>query len=517
VSETTPFRNTAEDLIRLWETWVEDVQEDSYRAQIPPLLELQTICRETGCALPELDSFARLKDRPPAFLFCGNDEILAADVAAVFGYEVQFPGIPEEKVIWWVENGESAEIRLIHGTVEKEVSRSTLAALLEHKLPGNETLVIEEREPTPSRWRFVWLPNAHHCRIPDGIRCENDILLAQRAALVIREGTPEPLREALDELGQKLWLVSKDDLSLPADRKKLLEEIATLPNERQQELELRLSATWRWLCIRLIEQISEKRRLYKQALSRFEVGRASARHLLEQYKRNWTGGIRTLTQTHLQNRVAGAAFASLLDAQKPGPQPDTFLAVIALPSLWVKVDEYLTDQMANLLAGLSGLAAKLELHRIGLGEANTHWSCRALGPLLERQLKEKKLFPADSGKRGGLVGNLTGRKQALIEDRKSQISRGSRLVMQTIETEFVNWCGSFISNVEAGITLQLTASLVNREYPDPEGLQTALEGLDRLETAIQRRRESARSPEAIAAELLNTMTQRRWIPLYQPR
>jgi len=515
MSAGTAFRATAEAAADLWEQWLAVAGARAYSDQTPSLLELQTICRETGCTLPELDSFSAALDQPPAFLLCGADPALAAEVAALLSFTVQFPEIPDRAMLWWLQSGPGERIVFRHGSNEREVSAQTLTTLLSQDLPEGESLEVEQTVPCSGQWRMVWVPHPRHFHAPNAAARENEVLLAQRAALLITEDAPAKLRTALEELNQKLWEVARGDLSTADERHKLLAELATVLDDRPEDLELRASAAWRWLAARLLEQIAQRRQTFQQALNSHESYVATTRHLLSQYQKNWSGGLRALMQKFVQARLTTPAFTAFFDAKKPPPRPETFIAALTLPGTQSRVDEFITDQMASLLAGLSGLSARLELRRISLGEVNTQWPLRPLAARLETILREKRIFPAGTAKRGGLVGNLTGRKQQVLDERRAQVSRAARTALLFIEQEFVEWSSALVNTVEGNILIQLTAALANKGLPDPDALRSAATGLDRLEKAIHSPRETLHSPESVAAGWLRRLAGGHWIPLYR--
>jgi hypothetical protein len=113
------------------------------------------------------------------------------------------------------------------------------------------------------------------------------------------------------------------------------------------------------------------------------------------------------------------------------------------------------------------------------------------------------------------VGNLTGRKQAVLDDRKGQVLKAARATTQFVETEFAAWAAALTNTVESGVALQLTAALANRGFADAESLRAAVEGLERLEGLIQGQQETTQAPEDAALEWLRLIASRRRIPLYQ--
>ncbi|MDD5089155.1 MAG: hypothetical protein PHI18_10220, partial [bacterium] len=406
-------------------------------------------------------------------------------------------------------------IRVRHTGGEQELSPRALGALLTAPLPPNGFLVVEEQAHAETGWSLAWIPQPRFLNAPDGDALETEFLLRQRAAVVVDEDAPAPFRDTLKALNQKLWVVPRGELGSAEDRQRLLDEIATLADDRAEHIALRITATWRWLVDRLLDKIEAMRSDYKQRLNQFEIKISSARHLLRQYRTNWLGGIRGQVESHFGQRVGSAAFAGFLDASKPAPQPDTFVSALALTTLNGKLDEFLTDRMAELVGGLGGLATKLELRRIPLGDTNVRWDFRALIPKLEAHLKKEGIFPA-GGKRAGLAGNLTGKKQQVSRERREQLSRGVREAAQFIVQDFADWSGELGNTLEHTISLQLTAALANQGLPDADGMRAAQAGLDRLEEALRSRKEATIRPEATVTEWLAVLARGGLIPLYQP-
>jgi len=333
----------------------------------------------------------------------------------------------------------------------------------------------------------------------------------------LADDAPTALPEALQQNGQKLWIIPPAQRQSKDERARLLLEISTLRDDRPEDLDIRAQAAWNWLVARLETQIANKRREYQQLLNQYEIKISSSRHLLNQYRTNWINGVRSVVEVYLQNRVAGSTFAPLFDPAKPGPQVASFMSALGLPSMWAKLGEYVTDRIADFVGGLTGLAARLEFSRISLGDASARWDARTLTPRLEAFLSERKIFPTSS-KRAGLVGNLTGRKQQVLDERKAQVAKAVRLLPTFVETEFAAWAGALVSSVEKGITLQLAAALANKGFPDEEGLQSANDGLDRFERLLHGEASATqRPPEVVTAHWMKLVAQGRLIPLYVPR
>jgi hypothetical protein len=514
LSESDRFRASAVAALTLWDKW-SALSGPAQSASAPSLLELQTICRQTHCTLPELEGFAQLKGRKPALLLCGGDNALAEQMAALLGYDIAFPQIPDSAVVWGVDAGKESVVRLRHGSDEQVISRTGVLDYLGGDAPSDDWYIVDERVPGSGTWRFLWMPfpgyfHAENCRPSDF-----EMVMSQNAAVVVTEVTPVPLQKMLEEIGQKYWPISENDLSTSEERTRLMRDLSVLWDHRPQDLNVGRAAAWNWFVVRLTERIVIRRREFQQALNQQEIKIASTRHLLTQYKKNMTNGVRTMVETYLQNRVASQAFTAFYDSGKGGPQTDSFLSAVGLPSLWTKVDEYVTDRMADFVTGLTGLAAKLDLPRITLGEANARWASRSLNSRLEAALNEKRIFPEGGGKRGGLVGNLTGRKQAVVDDRKAQVLKAARILVQFIELEFQAWCTQFMNTVESGVVVRLATALAGQGMPDMDTIRSTIDGLTRMEQLLTGEAAGAESsPPPASIEWMASLTERRWIPLY---
>ena len=253
-----------------------------------PLLGIQTACRERGFSLPELDSFIRACQNPqPLLLLCGGDSSLAVELAAELGYDFT-------------------------PTVDG-------------------IAFMEECADPDSMWRFAWVRHPERFQAREATPAQLELMLSQRAAVML-EDAPPPLRLTLEGLGQKLWIPSHGQLSIEAERRRLLDEVGTLNNDREEDLSLRRAAAWAWVASRLVQQIERRKQAAQQSAHQYELKQNSATHLLEQYRRNWTGAMRSLAESYLQTRISGPSFAHFHDAAKPGPIASTYLAALGLPA-----------------------------------------------------------------------------------------------------------------------------------------------------------------------------------------
>lgn len=517
MSDTECFKGSAVAALALWDKWSVLTGEPSADAG-PSLQDLQAVCRQAGCVVPELDAYTHVKGRRPALLLCGGDNMLAEQMAALMGYEIALPEVPEACVVWGVDGGKDSEIRVRKGESEQSISRMAILDYLGSNPSDDEWYMIDERVQSSAAWRFLWVPYPKYFRTDKSRPSDLEILLSQNASVVITEQTPVPMQKLLEEMGQKYWPISQNDLTTAEERTRLLRDLSVLWDHRPQDLNLARNATWLWFTGRLTAVVSGRKREYQQVVNQYEIKLSSSRHMLTQYKKNMTNGVRTIVEAYLQNRVASQAFTAFYDAGKAGPQTDTFIGAVSLPALWTKLDEYVTDRLADFITGLAGLATKLDLQRISLGDANARWASRTLNGKLEHALNDRKIFPEGGGKRGGLVGNLTGRKQEVVDDRKAQILKAVRVLVQFIELEFQSWCGQLMNIVENGVSVQLAAALAQRGYAELDILRKSTEGLIRLESLLQGDgvADATATLPPVAAGWMNSLSDRRWIPLYHP-
>jgi len=455
------------------ESWMTVARQQVSETRVPFLPQLQIQCQQIGCAFPELDSFIRASEHAkPGFLLCGGEAALAGELATLLGHDA----LP----------------------------------------PCEDSAFVQEFEDAASAWRFLWIRHPGHFHAPECRPSEIEVLLSQRAAVVV-EGTLPLVQKTLEALGQKLWVISKDQLSIEHEHQRLLAEVGTLCDDRDEDLELRAGAAWTWVASRLLKEIELKIRSCRQIANQYEVKLNAASHLLGQYRTNWTGSIRSLVEATIQSRTSSRAFGTLFDPAKPGPEASSYLAAVGLPTLWTALDQFVADRLADLVAALAGLASRLELRQIHLGDAKTRWAVRSLNRKLEVFLNNSRIFPGGGGKRGGLVGNLTGRKQAVIDERKGQIMKASRLTVQFMEAEFDEWVAALLTTVQAGIATQLTAALGDQGFSDGSRLRSTIEELEQLAQMVQDRPEVTHDPQTTALQWLRLVASRRNIPLPQAR
>jgi len=514
MSSASNFFISAESALSLLDSLLDVSDRQARRQQIPSLLELQTICRESGYDLPDLNTFAQVRDQRPALLLCGGTAEMATGVAKQVGYTLKLPDLPDAPLAWSADSASKAGLALRHGDAERTIKPQMLETVLQGESHLTDFVIIVQRAVVKTPWRFVWVPHPKYLEQLDRSSERLAILVGQQATITVTEDTPESVIRLLHRLEQKWWPISRDEWLEPKPRELLLSELLSLMQEPEETRELRSISLWHFVATRLLDELERRKHQYQITIDQQELKLKYVRQVLGQYQRNWTNGVKSLTDTYLQQRLAGKTITEFLDPQKAGPDVETFLNAIALPSLQGHIERFVTDRMAEFVSGLEGLAAKLELRRITLGEMNARWTPRTMGTRVESRLRERHIFAAGGGKRSGLVA---GKTQGIVDQRKGQITHGSRELSQAINAEFSEWCTGFTTTFEQNIRIQLAAALANQGLADAEHLRGALSGFDRLSDRIRHHRDSVSTSEAIAAEWLRRMVSRRWIPLFQSR
>lgn len=479
--------------------------------RIPSLMELQTVCRETGCRLPELDSFQRALDQRPAVLLCGGGAGLTEELARLLGYDPNVPDISEAPVVWAAGGNRQEGIILRHGRSEQKMSRKALDTLLSGKLNTEDITLIEEFHPVDAGWRLLWIPFPHVMENLLTTPLGFEVMLSQRAAVVCGK-TSEAVVSELQSLGQKLWRLGDD--GVPFDTVK--SELNGLISDAEHDYTDADAARWSWFAEKLLEITKRQRQDYSLSIDRQKNHMQTTRHLLDQYRTNWQGNLYNLVEKYISDRVNSPAISGFLDIQKPPPDRESYMTAISVGGLKRKIRSYLTDRMAEFVAGLSALATKIELRRIAIGDVQTEWNVKNVFAKIDRQLDKPGVFPQESRKRGGLMKSLTGKRQAILDERKASISRAGRIISNTVKKDFEEWCGQLMTAVEKQVRMQLAGALANRGLPDVDALHVALEGLTRLTDIIQGDSDSPdSSPEVTTRFWLTDFTQRRWVPLHR--
>ncbi|MBU1638762.1 hypothetical protein KKC97_13955 [bacterium] len=486
------------------------------RESMPSVLEMLTVCRETGCKLPELECYARAVDANGVVLLSGGSPELAAAVAGRLGLPTAFHHAENMPIMWWVSGGPEDDIHFRHGLTETRLSREALATLIEKNLGKERLITIHQRLQTESTFTFVWLPDPEVFELFADDPAVFELFLTQKLAIVTDATTPAAMRERLLGIGQFLLRLA-DNASAETLLNDLNDALQALHEMTAEIREERAAAMWSWLVPRLIEAIDRTKQQYALMIDKQQHKINATAHLLREYRKNWVAGIKNQADSYLQKKIRGPQFESFYDAKLPGPENESFLSAISVSGLRGKLNKSMTDRMAEFVAGLGALANKVELRQIPLKDVDTRWNPQKLNATIETALVKNKVFTQGGGPRTGLVGSLTGKSDEIVNTRKGQIARACRFVAQAIEADFAVWCDELMKKVEKLVYVQLAANLVNQGLPEADTLRTALDGLDRLAQMIQGEAAAQTiEPELIVKDWLAGLTARRFIPSYEP-
>ncbi len=499
------FQNTADRVVRLSDMLLSTVRARHRHRQIPSILELQTICRETGCRLPELESFSQALDSKPGLLILGGSASFAKSIASVFEMDLDPPALPEIPIAWMLESGRHERVRIRYGQSDHDVSPATLTAFLTSDLKVDDLVLIDQSIQSDSDWKIIWVPYPGLLESVIDRLGTVGLFLAHQAVVCVSDVVPESVMRIVHAHAQKFWAMPSAETEFADALIRLVDELRSLLAEPEEERSMRRVQQWQWLALRLRAQIEDRKKSYTVLLDRNGGHLKNCRHVLQQYRKSWAGSLHNLLDDYFQSRLTGSGLTALAESQKDGPRPETFMTATGFNNLRGKLDAFITDRMVEFVSGLGALASKLELMRISLGDSYVKWDSRALSQLCEAQLEEKKVFPPVQKKKTGLVRNLTQRAGGLSDERKAQLQRAARVVVQTIETDFAGWSESLMRSVEQTVRVQLAAALANSGHPDPEGIELAMIGLDRVARSISGKDADAQSEDAVLAECFQSL------------
>jgi hypothetical protein len=512
-----PFQSSATAALDFLSSLLRLSVRHAQRECIPSTLEMLTVCRETGCKLPELECYARSVDQGGVVLLCGGSPELATDCARKLGLEVEFHAAKGMPVMWWVYGGGVEDLFFRHGFTETRLKAEALRTLLEKNLGRERLITVRQRVVAKSDFTFVWLPDPiiFESFIDDPAAFE--LFLSQRLAIELSDETPLLIHERLKGMGQFLIRVSADQISdggMLVRMDDMILELMEMGSETREELS---ASMWAWLVPRLIEAIERTKQQYAVLIDKQQHKLAATQHLLREYRRNWVSGIKNQADAYLQKRIRSQQFEIFYDAKQPGPEIESFLTAVSISSLRGKLTKSMTDRIAEFVAGLSALANKVELRQISLKDVDTRWNPQKLNATLETALAKQKVFAEGGGPRVGLVGALTGKSNEIVNNRKGQIAQACRFSAQAIEADFAVWCDELMKHVEKLVRVQLAANLVNQNMPEADTLRAAIDGLVKLAAMVNGEANSENhQPEVIVAGWLDGLTARRFIPSYQP-
>jgi len=516
VSVTANMQASARSAISFLTGLLQAASRHQRRHLAPTALEMLTICRETGCKLPELEAHARAMDRAGAVLLCGGDAEQAAEIAGFLGLKGSFQAESELPIVWWVQAGEEEELHFRHGFNETRIEVEALHQLLGKDLGQERLITIHEQTKSNGQWSFAWVPHpaAVEKFLDDSALIE--LQVEQKIAFIVVPGSAEAMITRLEDIGQPLFQIAASGLSTGEPEIDVEAKVGGVMDGDDDEHQERIDTAWSWLQPRLLEQTEITKQQYGMMIDRQTNKLSVTSQLLREYRRNWVSGIRNETDSYLQKRTRGKAFEPFWDAKSPGPETASFITAMSVSSLRQRHAKTMTDRMAEFVAGLSALATKVELRKIPLQEMNTRWNPADLSEKIESALVKHRVFTEGGGPRAGIVGSLTGKSGEIVDTRKGQVLRAGRYVVQTVENEFAIWCDRLMRDVEHRVQVQLAADLANQGLPDADALRTAISGLDRLAKMIRgdTAQESSR-PETVAGGWLTMLSQRRLIPRFR--
>lgn len=496
---------------------VEGAMRDAERLAAPQLLELQTICREAGLHLSLLDVFSAVCDREPAVLICGGDEQTASDVAHCFGLRAVLPPAVETPLLWWVKPGEKNASAISVGNSYRELSENALHVLLDSELPMDRMTVLAKQVESESSWRAAWIADPELLSRFMGWPALLEAMMAAQVVVVIGDDVPQNFAPWLSRPGLVTFQFAATEICREDVRGPLLSQLCALREQGSSEHQSVLDATWQFLSPRLLDSLDALRQQYTLEIDRQNGKVQTTRQMLGEYRRNWMSGIRNLLNDYMTKKDSGQAFATLLDPKQTGPQAENFLQAVAMPTLNKRLTEMMTDRMAEFVQGLSALATRVDLRSIPLKDLDTVWNPAPLASQIEDELSAKSFFTKGGGERAGLVSSLMGRSEEIVQLRKTQLARASKLVQQSLERDFQEWCDNFLHTVEQRVRVQIAAAQINQGLPDHDALRRGLEGIDRLTTLLEGRREGSRAaPAQHTTAWLGALSKRRWFRRYSP-
>ncbi len=511
------FEKSANAALSFLSNLLQNAGQDSGRMAAPQLLELLTLCRETGLRLPVLETYSRVHDLPPAVILLGGDVELAAALAHCVGLNAELRHIPETPVLWWVEPGDAERTLIQVKDSERELSESALNAFLSSPLPPDRVTIVKRVVRSEFAWRFAWLPDVEGLALHAAWPAVIEAMLAAQVMINIGDEihpafAPWFARPGLIARQYTGTEICRDDV-----RPLLLSGLFAMREQSYAEQQAVLAATWKFILPRLVDELDALRQQYTLDIDRQNIKLQTTRQMLSEYRRNWSNAIRNIVEDYFTKKESGPAFAALLDPRQPGPQPATYVQALSLTTLWKRLNEVMTDKMAEFVQGLSALATRIELRNISLKEVEVRWVPNQLAASIEEELSIKQIFSVGGGERSGIVGTLTGKKDEIAQQRRSQILRANKIAFNLIDQDFVLWSDRVLHAIEQRVRVQLTAAQINQGLPDIEMLRTGLTGIDRLTAMLEGNREGTRvEPPKRAAATLTGWAGRRWFRRFAP-
>lgn len=483
----------------------------------PQMLEMLTLCRETNLRLPILEAFSKICDERPTLTLLGGDAAMAVDFAHCMGLKVELADVIETPIMWWVEPSRTAKTIVQFGTTERELSEAALTALLGSALPPDRVTVIRRDVESDSQWRFAWLPDAEALALHSGWPSVLEAIVGAQVMVYIGDEIPGAFHPWFGRPGMISRQLAATEIVRDDVRPQLFSELYAMREQSFEEREAVQAATWQFMMPRLVDQLDSLRQQYTIEIDRQNMRLQLTRQTLGEYRRNWSNGIRNVLDDFFTKKSSGPAVAALIDPRQPGPQANSYLQALSMPSLWKPLHELLADRLGEFVQGLGALAVRVELRNISLKELEMRWNPASLAQQIEEELNQKRIFSEGGGERSGLVGSLTGKKEEITANRRAQITRANKTVQQLIEQDFLQWADRMLHSVEQRVRVQIAAGQANQGLPDIESLRTGLTGIDRLTAMLEGDREETRQePSKRVSQLLRGWSQRRWFRRYVP-
>lgn len=505
------FSHSAGHAAQLLARLFEQAGQDSGRIAAPQLLELLTLCRETGLRVPLLEVFAKVVDEAPVLTVIGGDSQLVTDLARCIGLPAEIQDVSETPLLWWIEPGDEKVTRIHVGSTEREISDAALHALLSSPLPPDRVTVLHREVACASPWRLAWLPDAEALALHAGWPAVLEALVGAHVLVAVGDEMPPPFQSWMTRPGMIVKQFAATEIVREDVRPLLFSQLCTLREISYEEVQAVHAATWHFVLPRLVDQLDSLRQQYSLEIDRQNRRLQITRQTLGEYRRNWSGGLRNELDDFFSKKTTGPAMAALLDPRQPGPQSSTYLQALAVPALAKRLTELFTDRMAEFVQGLGALAVRVELRTISLKEIEMRWSQSGLGAQIEEELDAKRIFSEGGGQRAGLVGSLMGKNEEIATARRAQLARANKIVQQIIEQDFLHWCDRVMHAVEQRVRVQISAAQANQGLPDVEALRAGLTGIDRLTEMLETNRDGLRDdPPKVAAQILKGWSQRRW-------
>jgi hypothetical protein len=484
MTQAQSFARATTAFHELWTAWLDIARRRPTSDQAPAVLELKTICHETGCHIPELDAYARVQGKRPAFLVCGGDEEMFSDVAGKVGCNWPPVSLPESPIVWILHSGNRPGVRFWNGNESLSVTRQTLSKALSAVSREATFLSIEEDLPFLSPFDLIWMPYPKLFNNFRDIPEKLEIMLSQRASLIFEDYLSDEMNQVMAAMGQILHRTRHATLDDPDERRLVMQSVVDAAREFSDEANEQNCDQWNWVIAHIRQRIYRDKETFRMLVNDNEKKLLSIRQLMHQQSSDWPSEIRSICESYLLNRVDSPACAAMYNLRTPLPPVETFIVLLGLPALWSKLEQRVNERMSVLIPSIINLAEKFGWGRFTLGELSFRWNARDLSPKLIEYLNDNQIIQSENVPRGGLIGSLKPRKQLALDERKAMVSRAIRIITPFIESEFNQWCDTLLKSIEERVVVHMAATTSQYGYSDPESLRRAITGLDRIDKAL---------------------------------